>query len=364
MSISTTMILSSLVVALLLSSTVIQVQAQNWNNRDTPVTCSICRDASRPIFNPLYSFTMHNGNTWTCNYLQETVQDVDANFLHESERLMCAQAQLQGEMGGCLCSGGGGGAALAPIQSQVSNINPACDLCARQASAVVPASNYELAVTTDVVGAQNCQGLYDSLQEGIIDSELCAQVQQAAGATCCSSSSSGDSSSGFTTPRPITPTTSTTTTNDSTNNNSNNISFNTGGDDSTSSSVPVTPASPIIVPETPAAPVVLTVTPSPIVPETPAAPVVVPVTPAPIVLPVTVSTPSISTSTSTSTTGTSSVTTPINPQLPQYNTAGASGSGKERERIGEPTRDTNKDSRSGTIRGSATTTTLATEPLP
>eukprot|EP00751_Fragilariopsis_kerguelensis_P029024 CAMPEP_0170922066 /NCGR_PEP_ID=MMETSP0735-20130129/10205_1 /TAXON_ID=186038 /ORGANISM="Fragilariopsis kerguelensis, Strain L26-C5" /LENGTH=81 /DNA_ID=CAMNT_0011321361 /DNA_START=269 /DNA_END=510 /DNA_ORIENTATION=- len=81
---------------------------------------------------------MTNGNTWTCDYLQETVQDVDANAEFESERLMCVQAQLQGEDGGCECGGG---------------------------------------------GSQNCQGLYDSLQEGIIDSELCAQVQQAAGAT-------------------------------------------------------------------------------------------------------------------------------------------------------------------------------------
>jgi len=176
------------IVALLLSSLhqiVQQVQAQaNWNGRATPVTCSICRDANRPILNPTKSFTMNNGNTWTCNYLQETVQDVDANSLYENERLMCARAQLQGEYGGCQC----GGDAMAPIQSQVTQLNPTCDLCAGQASSVVPSSNYDTAVATSV-GRHNCQGLYFALASGIVSEPVCPVIQRAAGATCCGSSS-------------------------------------------------------------------------------------------------------------------------------------------------------------------------------
>jgi len=178
------------IVALLLSSLhqiVQQVQAQAyWNGRATPVTCSICRDANRPILNPTKSFTMNNGNTRTCNYLQETVQDVDANSLYENERLMCARAQLQGEYGGCQC----GGDAMAPIQSQVTQLNPTCDLCAGQASSVVPSSNYDTTVDTSVVGRHNCQGLYGALASGIVSEPVCPVIQRAAGATCCSSSGS------------------------------------------------------------------------------------------------------------------------------------------------------------------------------
>jgi len=175
---------SSTVVAVLLS-TMSAVQA-NWNGRATPVTCSICRDANRPILNPNKSFTMNNGNTWTCNYLQETVQDVNARSSNPSEALMCAQAQLQGENGGCQC----GGTPMNSIQSQVSNPNAACDLCAGQASRSVPSSNYDTTVATGVAGTHNCQGLEGALASGIISSNLCPAIQRAAGATCCSSSGS------------------------------------------------------------------------------------------------------------------------------------------------------------------------------
>mmetsp|Transcript_63504 Transcript_63504/g.71868 ORF Transcript_63504/g.71868 Transcript_63504/m.71868 type:complete len:263 (-) Transcript_63504:57-845(-) len=262
---------------------------------------------------------MHNGNTWTCNYLQETVQDVDANFLHESERLMCAQAQLQGEMGGCLCSGGGGGAALAPIQSQVSNINPACDLCAGQASAVVPSSNYDKTVATGVAGTHNCQSLYTTLASGTISSTLCSAIQRAAGATCCSSSSgSGESTNNSNNipfvDRPIT--------NTNTNNNSNNTPF--------------------------------------------------------VDRPITANTNSNTTPVTVTSTSTLSVPSNSNPQFAlsvpsdelQYNTAGgANGSGNRRQainaehdrikpQIGGPT--TNRGGRTGTVRGAAANA----DPLP
>jgi len=214
---------SSTVVAVLLS-TLVSVQAANWNGRATPVTCSICRDANRPILNPTKSFTMNNGNTWTCHYLQETVQDVDANSPNESERLMCAQAQLQGENGGCHC----GGAAMAPIQSQVSQLNPACDLCAGQASAVVPSSNYDKTVATGVAGTHNCQGLYGAMASGTISSTLCPAIQQAAGATCCANNGSSNSNLS----RPPTTTGSNA-----------NISYNTGASTSTSSVASSTPVS-------------------------------------------------------------------------------------------------------------------------
>jgi len=185
------MILSSIVVALLLSSTVIQVQAQNWNNRAVPVTCSICRSTSRPLLSLDKSFTMPNGLSWTCNYLQETVQDVDEQSSYESERIMCRQAQLQAEEGGCEC----GGDPLPPLMSQFTDLNGACNLCDGQSSPVVPIDNYNAVVQTNVVGSMNCKGLYDAMIDGVLSANLCPTVQAAAGSTCCNTKTTTVSSS-------------------------------------------------------------------------------------------------------------------------------------------------------------------------
>ena len=191
MSISTTMILSSIVVALFLSSTVIQVQAQHWNNRAVPVTCSICRSTSRPLLSLDKSFTMPNGLSWTCDYLQETVQDVDEQSSYESERIMCRQAQLQAEKGGCEC----GGDPLPPLMSQFTDLNGACNLCDGQSSPVVPIDQYNAVVQTNVVGSMNCKGLYDAMIDGVLSANLCPTVQAAAGSTCCNTETTTVSSS-------------------------------------------------------------------------------------------------------------------------------------------------------------------------
>mmetsp|Transcript_36017 Transcript_36017/g.39024 ORF Transcript_36017/g.39024 Transcript_36017/m.39024 type:complete len:323 (-) Transcript_36017:341-1309(-) len=193
MSISTTMILSTIVVALLLSSTVRQVQAQNWNNRAVPVTCSICRSTSRPLLSLEKSFTMPNGLSWTCDYLQQTVQDVDEQSSYESERIMCRQAQLQAEEGGCEC----GGDPLPPLMSQFTDLNGACNLCDGQSSPVVPIDNYNAVVQTNVVGSMNCKGLYDAMIDGVLSANLCPTVQAAAGSTCCNTKTTTISSASY-----------------------------------------------------------------------------------------------------------------------------------------------------------------------
>jgi len=105
---------------------------------------------------------------------------------------MCRQAQLQAENGGCQC----GGAALPPLATTFSDINGACNLCAGQSNAVVPISNYNEVVQTNVVGSMNCKGLYDAMIDGIISANLCPTVQQAAGKTCCNSSGGGNGNGG------------------------------------------------------------------------------------------------------------------------------------------------------------------------
>jgi len=135
----------------------------------------------RPLLNPSHQFTMPNGIRWTCNYLQETVQDVDENGW-ESERIMCRHAQLQAEGNGCQC----GGAPLPPLSTQYSDIHPACDMCATvSGSPAVPMSNWDKLISTGVIGTHNCKGLFEAMADGIIGSNLCPTVQQVAGPECC-----------------------------------------------------------------------------------------------------------------------------------------------------------------------------------
>ena len=63
--------------------------------RSIPVACNICQ-GNNTLINGEKEFTMSNGLTWTCEYLQETVQDVDENGNYGEAR-MCRQAQLQAE---------------------------------------------------------------------------------------------------------------------------------------------------------------------------------------------------------------------------------------------------------------------------
>ena len=151
------------------------VSSSTLDNRpdDLPLLCPICRTNDRPIINPQHTFTMSNGITWSCHYLQETVQDVDMDGW-ESERLMCRHAQLLGEMHGCMC----GGVELPLLSEQYNDINPACNMCATIASSsstqssasssssssmllgFVPFSNYKKTVDTQSFGTHNCKGMY------------------------------------------------------------------------------------------------------------------------------------------------------------------------------------------------------------
>jgi len=176
-----------------LTWTTILVDASTLDSRpeDLPLACPICRRTDRPLLNPQQQFTMVNGITWTCKYLQETVQDVD-EYGWESERIMCRSAQLQAEQQGCRC----GGEALAPLQSQYVDLNPACNMCARVVATIqdstqnvqlspIPFENKEKLVHTGIIGTHNCQGLFEALADGILSSTLCPQIQTVAGPVCC-----------------------------------------------------------------------------------------------------------------------------------------------------------------------------------
>ena len=160
-------------------ASVVTAKGSTLDNRVTPVTCDICAGDDSTITNPNKSFTMASGTSWTCSYLQETVQDVNPASLYQSERYMCGKARLQAEGGGC-CSKNN-------ISSVVTNINGACNLCAGRGNGSVASNKREEVANTGVIGTMNCGGLENAMQQGIISADLCPIVQKQAGPFCCSS---------------------------------------------------------------------------------------------------------------------------------------------------------------------------------
>lgn len=150
-----------------------------------PGYCNICRDAPnndvawRNLSNPSQSFQM-NGENWSCQYLQDTVQDVNPYNGAPGEARWCSLAQTFAEEN-CSCNG----PQIPSMNDQVQNLNPACDLCQGQQLAYVPSVNSGITADTGVAGNMNCQGLYNAMSQGVLTSNLCPTVIANAGPVCC-----------------------------------------------------------------------------------------------------------------------------------------------------------------------------------
>jgi hypothetical protein len=141
--------------------------------RTQPVSCDICYGGSPNSG----SVQVDAGKVWTCKYLQETVQDVNANGW-SGEQQMCANARLLAKQ--CPCPGGNRPAEV------VHNINDSCNLCASYPGKTPSnVGTTGITVNTGVVGNMNCGGLYNAMNSGIISSNQCPRVIQAAGPKCC-----------------------------------------------------------------------------------------------------------------------------------------------------------------------------------
>jgi hypothetical protein len=155
-----------------------------------PGYCNICRDVPgedfnnpsqfRVLANPSESFQM-SGKSWSCGYLQDTVQDVNPYSGAAGEARWCGLAQTFAEQS-CTCSG----PSIPSMNANVKDLNPACDLCQGQALDYVPQVNAGITANTGVAGNMNCKGLYNAMSEGVLTSNLCPAVIANAGATCCS----------------------------------------------------------------------------------------------------------------------------------------------------------------------------------
>lgn len=176
---------TSLRLLFLASSVISSAVAQFASGPKGPFPCNVCKDspdgqAARTLANPSQSFQM-NGDTWTCGYLQETVQDVNPYTGAPGEARWCALAQLWAETP-CTCNG------PAPLPPpDIKDPNPACDICpsGQYQFDYVPAVNAELTADTGVAGNMNCEGLYHAASEGVLTSNLCGTVRANAGPVCC-----------------------------------------------------------------------------------------------------------------------------------------------------------------------------------
>mmetsp|Transcript_24302 Transcript_24302/g.67290 ORF Transcript_24302/g.67290 Transcript_24302/m.67290 type:complete len:274 (-) Transcript_24302:212-1033(-) len=151
-----------------------------------PGYCNVCRDAPNPnvawrnLANRGESFSM-NGETWTCGYLQDTVQDVNPYSASEGEQRWCSLAQTLAN-DHCTCTGPD----IGNMNDNIKQLNPACDLCQGQQLSYVPQVNSGITANTGVAGNMNCEGLYNAMAQGVLTSNLCPTVISNAGPTCCS----------------------------------------------------------------------------------------------------------------------------------------------------------------------------------
>lgn len=151
-----------------------------------PGFCNVCRDspnndvAWRNLVNPSQSFQME-GESWTCGYLQDTVQDVNPYQGSAGEARWCGLAQTFAN-DFCTCNGPD----IGNMNDQFIQLNPACDLCSGQQLKYVPEVNTGITANTGVAGNMNCEGLYNAMAQGVLTSNLCGTVIANAGPTCCS----------------------------------------------------------------------------------------------------------------------------------------------------------------------------------
>lgn len=162
-----------------------------WEPYNTfkPGYCNICRDVPgedpyrptrfRQLTNGQKEFMM-NGKAWTCQFLQDQVQDVNPYTSHEDEARWCGMAQQYAESN-CDCAG----PFIPPMNHHVKEINPACDLCKGMDLPFVPDLNSNKITDTGVAGSMNCLGLYRAMADGIMNNNLCLAVAAKAGPECC-----------------------------------------------------------------------------------------------------------------------------------------------------------------------------------
>lgn len=139
-----------------------------------PGYCNIC-GADGFMHNPGYTF-QNQGNTWSCGYAQNTVQDVSTTQAHTSD--WCNKNILVAQMGGCFqhaCRGG------QDIQAGVATLGDPCNLCDGQSIRT------GVMASTGIIGSHECSSLAGYMKTGVT-ANVCQAAKTKAKSTCCGSS--------------------------------------------------------------------------------------------------------------------------------------------------------------------------------
>ncbi len=164
-------------------------QGQNNNNNNIPqnfgttgsladrpfdVLCPICDAVPDKSYDESRKINM-GGESWTCGYLQETVQDADQNSPWADVRGVCRQSQLLAEDAGCC-------AQTMYINMPGEDLNDPCELCG---GFEVPLANKDKLVNTGILGSHTCGGIDFAMKQGVFSSNNCGQVSAAIFSECC-----------------------------------------------------------------------------------------------------------------------------------------------------------------------------------
>jgi hypothetical protein len=126
---------------------------------------------------------MENGKTWTCQQLQDVVQDVRPSSSAQEAR-HCLDHQVIAELYGCKCNGP---SVESLLNGPFKDKNPSCSLCAEGDFNYVPAFRIDSTVRIPNAGAQNCGGLFDAALNGnVLSKNQCAAWTAVFSEQCCS----------------------------------------------------------------------------------------------------------------------------------------------------------------------------------
>ncbi len=143
--------------------------------REVPVTCPICDAVPDKSYDESLKVSVGK-ESWTCGYLQETVQDADQFSVYENERMMCRQSQILAERGGCC------GSSVMYINAPAKTINDPCSLCDWHD---VPLEQQDKLVDTIVMGKHTCGALDYVMKRGIFSANMCPIIKQNIADECC-----------------------------------------------------------------------------------------------------------------------------------------------------------------------------------
>jgi hypothetical protein len=149
--------------------------------------CNVCQNSDegeRYLADPSESFVNPStGDTWTCGFLQEAMQDVDPTSSGAAgEAYLCSVYQITAEQY-CTCNGPD---VPSLLDGPYEDPNAACNLCTGYALTYVPYFRSSQTVDTGKYGNQNCIGLYEAALYGnLFDEDSCQSVTAMFG-PCCS----------------------------------------------------------------------------------------------------------------------------------------------------------------------------------